>query len=282
MLNYGSVEGGIHINTQLFAISDFARITNTTLATLHHYDKLNLLSPESRGGNKYRLYSVKQIAVLNMIKTLRNLDVPLAVIKEMKDGRTPEFLVELLKQQVSVIDDKQRALESSRTLLHTLLNTIQSGLEADQGSISIQYLPAEPIILGQTNDYSGRRNAYDALISFYDSMSNRSNVDLIYPAWAVYSKETILKGDRGYPERFYLFNPDGGDHRPASLYAVGYTRGGYGQGAALYDRMLPYIEDNGFELCGDTYEEYPLNEICITDENDYLMRVMMTVREKAR
>ena len=44
--------------------------------------------------------------------------------------------------------------------------------------------------------------------------------------------------------------------------------------------MLDYIYSNGFEICGPTYEEYPLNEISVVEDKDYLMRVMITVRER--
>ena len=64
------------------------------------------------------------------------------------------------------------------------------------------------------------------------------------------------------------------------MYAIGYTRGGYGKGRELYERILDYLDKNNFEVCGPAYEEYPLNELCVIDEKNYLMRVMITVREK--
>jgi hypothetical protein len=80
--------------------------------------------------------------------------------------------------------------------------------------------------------------------------------------------------------RYYFYNPRGHDARPAALYAVGYQRGGYGQTDKLYERLLDHIDRNGYEICGDAYEEYPLNEICVADDANYLIRVVITVREK--
>ena len=48
----------------------------------------------------------------------------------------------------------------------------------------------------------------------------------------------------------------------------------------MYERMMEHIDKNSFEVCGDAYEEYPLNEVCIIDNDSYLMRVMIAVREK--
>ncbi len=113
----------------------------------------------------------------------------------------------------------------------------------------------------------------------YDKCED-TDYELDYPVWAVFSEERIKNRDFGFPDRFYFYNPSGKDQRPSALYAIGYMRSGYGHNAALYQRMIEYIDQNGFEICGDAYEEYPLNEVCITDDKNYLMRVMITVREK--
>ena len=88
----------------------------------------------------------------------------------------------------------------------------------------------------------------------------------------------MVAGDWVWPDRYYFFRPDGLDARPAALYAVGYARGGYGQTKGLYEKVLGYIKESGYEVCGDAYEEYPLNEVCINDDSSYLIRLMVTVR----
>jgi effector-binding domain-containing protein len=106
------------------------------------------------------------------------------------------------------------------------------------------------------------------------------DLDLNYPVWGVFSEERIKNGDWKYPDRYYFYNPEGHDKRPADFYAIGYMRGEYGQTDELYSRMLAYIDRNGFEICGDAYEEYPLNELSVSDSGNYLIRVMITVRKK--
>jgi hypothetical protein len=190
--------------------------------------------------------------------------------------------MDVLTRQIDIIDRKTSDMNHSRKLLFTMLKSIQSGMDADHGGISIQYLQAEPIFLGKQNDYSNGKDAYDALFSFYESVYDRADVDLIYPVWGVFSAERIIRGDYVYPDRYYLYFPDGHDQRPAALYAVGYMRTGYGNGSQLYTQMIQYIDQNGFEICGDAYEEYPLNEVSVADSSNYLMRVMITVREKQK
>ena len=111
-------------------------------------------------------------------------------------------------------------------------------------------------------------------------MEKYSGIDMNYPVWGMFSEERIKRKDWIWPDRYYLYNPSGHDIRPAALYAIGYMRGGYGQCEKLYERLIEYIEENDFEICGPAYEEYPLNEFCILEDTDYLIRVMITVRER--
>jgi len=269
------------VGGKLFSVGDFAKFSRTTRDTLHHYDKIGLLSPQTRGENNYRYYFGGQLAIVNVIRTLQELGLSLAEIKILIDNRTPENIDEIFTHQIEKIDKKIDDWVCARKLLFTLQKSIHSVLNVDEDIITIQFLSAEAIILGDLNDYSRGRNDYDALLTFYHSMNEKyPNLDLNYPVWGFFLEDRIKRGDWHWPDRYYFYNPEGHDKRPASLYAVGYTRGGYGQCGGAYNRIIDFIERNDFEICGDAYEEYPLNEVCIYDDNNYLIRIMIAVREK--
>ena len=270
------------IDNDFFSISDFAEFSRTTRDTLLYYDKIGLLSPQLRGENNYRFYSHGQIAMLNMIRTCQVFGMTLTEIKDLKKRRSPELVEELLGQQISHIDEKIEQWINARKLLLLLKNTIQPVMNIDENEITVQFKPAEAIILGKLNDFSRNRTDYDALFNFYCYCHEaHPDLDLNYPVWGMFSEERLKKRDYTWPDRFYFYNPEGHDRKPASLYAIGHTRGGYGVNTVeLYDRMLDYIELNGFEVCGPAYEEYPLNEICVAEHDNYLIRIMITVREK--
>ena len=264
-----------------FSIAEFAEFSRTTRDTLLYYDKIGLLSPELRGENNYRYYSSGQLGVVNLIRTCQSLGMTLAEIKSLARDRTPQRIDDLFEGQITLINEKIDEWVRARKLLTVLKKNIHSTFDANEDEITIQFLPAEAIVLGGLNDYSRGRNPYDALLSFYRACSETyPDLDMNYPVWGIFSGERIKQRDWIWPDRYYFYNPEGHDKKPAALYAVGYKRGGYGQTAELYERVLAYIDANGFELCGPAFEEYPLNEICITHEEDYLTRLMITVREK--
>ena len=262
-----------------FSISDFAKFARTTRDTLLYYDKIGLLSPVSRGENNYRFYSYRQLSVINLIRTLQILGMPLNEIMSLNNKRTPDLIESALENQITRIDEKVNELVRARKLLQLFKTTIHSHLGIDETVIKMQYQPEEAIILGEPNEYSGNRNDYDALFSFYSSCSKKyPDLDMNYPVWALFSEERIRCRDWVWPDRFYFYNPEGHEKKPGGLYVVGYTRGGYGQSHELYVRLLDYIDSNNLEICGPAYEEYPLNEICILEEKDYLMCIMITVK----
>ena len=265
-----------------FTVSEFARLSRTTRNTLHYYDSIGLLSPISRGeDNNYRYYSGRQLAVVNVIRILQASGMTLAEIKDLKGKRTPELIDEVFTQQIDKINKKIDKWGRAQNLLFTFQKLIQSVKNVNENAITVQFLPAEAIVLGDLNDLSRGRTDYDALMTFQQTISKKfPGLDLNYPVCAIFSEERIKSGDWAGPERFYLYHPEGRDRRPAALYAIGYTRGWYGQTGELYRRMIRFIDKNGFEICGDTYEEYPLNGISISDTTNYLLRVMITVREK--
>ncbi|MDR1692039.1 MAG: MerR family transcriptional regulator [Oscillospiraceae bacterium] len=266
---------------QRLSVGEFARLTRTTRDTLHHYDSIGLLSPADRGENKYRYYSVRQLAAVNVIRIMQELGMSLAEIKALMERRTPERITGVLESQIGKIDETIGGWVRARKLLLTMKNTIQSAAGTDEGAMEIRFLPAEAIIRGELNDYSGMTE-YDNLVSFYQTMrACYPDLDLNYPVWGIISEERVKRGDWRWPDRYYFYNPEGYDKRPAAFYAIGYARGGYGQTDGLYGRLLRYIEENGFEVCGDAYEEYPLNEVSVSDGN-YLIRLLVTVREKKR
>jgi hypothetical protein len=207
--------------------------------------------------------------------------MPLSEIKDLVKHRTPEKLIGLHESLIRQIDEQLDTWVRSKKLLMLLHNTIISALNIDETSINVRFMPAEAIILGGLNDYSGERSDYDTLVTFYKTQREKDpTLDLNYPVWAMFSQSSVRNREFVRPDRYYFYNPDGFDRKPASLYAIGYARCGYGQNTDLYDRMTAYIDENGYEICGPAYEEYPLNEISVLEEKDYLMRVSITVREK--
>jgi MerR family transcriptional regulator, thiopeptide resistance regulator len=86
----------------VYSIKQLADLAGLTVRTLHYYDEVGLLKPESRKGNGYRVYGEKAVIRLQQIMFFKELDFPLDEIAEILSR--PDF-------------DVLEALHSHRALL---------------------------------------------------------------------------------------------------------------------------------------------------------------------
>jgi len=72
-------------------IGDFSRASQLSVKTLRHYHDVGLLEPsEVDPGNGYRYYSEAQIPVAQVIRRLRDLQMPVAEVKSVLAAQDPE------------------------------------------------------------------------------------------------------------------------------------------------------------------------------------------------
>jgi len=67
----------------MYKIGEFSKITNLTIKTLRYYDDIEILVPDSRMDNGYRLYSIGNFEKAMLIRKLRDFDFSISEIKEI-------------------------------------------------------------------------------------------------------------------------------------------------------------------------------------------------------
>lgn len=96
----------------LFSIGDVAKLFHLSVGSLRHYEDVGLLTPEYTDPDSgYRYYSARQFEVLNSIRYLRALDMPLTEIADSLSNRDVERMEEKLLLQKQAVVAKQEALK---------------------------------------------------------------------------------------------------------------------------------------------------------------------------
>lgn len=127
---------------QLFKIGEVARMYHLSLGILRHYEKEGLLAPEYTDPETgYRYYSTRQFEVLNTIRYLRMLDLPLADIKEYMQNRKIPVIEEKLRHQKALIQQKKRELELIERKIDHRLQHIEDAKDSVLDQISLVSLP---------------------------------------------------------------------------------------------------------------------------------------------
>lgn len=95
----------------LFSIGDVAKLFHISVSSLRHYEDLGLVAPEYIDPDSgYRYYSTRQFEVLNSIRYLRVLDMPLGEIADLLKNRDVDRMEEKLLSQKQAVIEKQREL----------------------------------------------------------------------------------------------------------------------------------------------------------------------------
>ena len=97
-------------------INEAAELAGVTVRTLHHYDKIGLLSPVKSAENGYRDYGEAELLRLQQIMFLKEVDFPLEEIKEMLDEPGLDRN-RMMEAQLDLLLKKKQRLERIIALL---------------------------------------------------------------------------------------------------------------------------------------------------------------------
>lgn len=96
----------------LFSIGDVAKLFHLSVSSLRHYEDVGLITPEYTDPDSgYRYYGARQFEVLNSIRYLRALDMPLTEIADFLGNRDVERMEEKLRLQKQAVIAKQAELK---------------------------------------------------------------------------------------------------------------------------------------------------------------------------
>jgi len=264
----------------LFSIKEFSDFTGVKQSTLRYYDEIDLLPAASRGENNYRYYVPFQIIKLNYINVLIDLGVPLSVIKDMDKNRTPETIIDLLRQQESKLDHRLNELRLAYSIIHTYLQNIQDGIKVENGLIRIEELPEFHYILGGVNDFTKNDETfYEKFIRFCKSADTR-RINLRYPVGGYHEDYRSFFKIPNQPTRYFSADPLGNRMRPEGKYLVAYKRGYYGEFGDLPPKIAAYAEEHDLNLKGPLYVIYLLDEISMPDPSQFISRIVVGVSPK--
>ncbi len=100
----------------MFTVKQLSKLAGVTPRTLHYYDEIGLLKPESVGANGYRYYGDDSILRLQQILFYRELDLPLEEIKNITGRRDFDAL--------AALESHRRALGKQSERINRLIQTV--------------------------------------------------------------------------------------------------------------------------------------------------------------
>lgn len=262
--------------SKLLTISEFAALSGIKRANLIYYDEIEVLKPVYRGKNNYRLYSYMQLDLAYVILSLRNMGISLDEIKEYAQGRSPNKALELFSKHIQTVDHEIEKLQWIKEIMSQYIAKISTCKDIASPKIELVQLEKETICLGPAIDEVDAK--LESMLDFV-MLCHGNGIDLVNHTGKLFTQQSMQNKKWSTPDRFYIRTSNGNYQTEKGLYLVLYDRSDDLNKDVLYEKLLNYIKENNLEICGNTYEEYPLDEISINNPNDYLIKIFTKVRQ---
>jgi DNA-binding transcriptional MerR regulator/effector-binding domain-containing protein len=121
------------------AIGDFSRMTHLSIKALRHYHDVGLLEPaEIDPASGYRFYEPDQLAVAQVIRRFRDLDMPLDEIRAMLAAPS-------VATRNEVIVAHLQRMESQLAVTQATVSSLRSLLERPPAPLSVEHRSAAAV-----------------------------------------------------------------------------------------------------------------------------------------
>ncbi len=156
-----------------FSIGEAAKIVGVTAETLRHYDRIGLVKPGKKDDwTSYRYYDEQDIVLLNTVRALQIMNIPLKKIKEILECDDFEQIIEYMDEAERKADEKIALIEYSKSKIHTARRDFENklcGMNRRQ-DIFIKSFDERIILLSDTLETPTLDNLWNYLSHYYDKI----------------------------------------------------------------------------------------------------------------
>lgn len=246
--------------TKLFRIGEVAKLYQLSVGSLRHYESAGLLKPEFVDPKTgYRYYGARQFEVLNTIRYLRMLDMPLPEIEDFLKNRDVERIEEKLRQQKKAVEEKQRELQRIQQKIEHRLVQLQEAKTAVPDQIIRLKKPACRIVWMKG---SLRPQSFLDMESSIRKLeqSQKEAVVFLGKVGVGISPENLCAGKFGeYDNVFLVLDAEdrfeGEVQRlPEADCIMVRFRGSHPEAPAQYERLMHYMKENRLAPAGFSRE----------------------------
>ncbi|MBM7539849.1 MerR family transcriptional regulator [Amphibacillus cookii] len=166
-------------------IGEVATLLNLTTSQIRFYEKKGLVKPHLIDSNGYRLYSYRELDILDIIITFRKFNLPITEIKAILHQKNDYNFLEILDKIEKQIDEEMMFLKSTlssvnklrksytdfKTHTDKIMHFPKRTLHIVDNDINIDKTEKELYDLVQKHDLNYSDNSYLFFTIFTDSLS---------------------------------------------------------------------------------------------------------------
>lgn len=157
----------------MFKIGEFSKLTNLTVRALHHYEEMELLTPDKIDDTtKYRYYSAQQLSTVNKIKMLQQIGLSLKDIKDVIKSNDITLLEYHYELREIEIHNELEELKKNQNIIKLYKEKMKEGNYMEKYNVALRHIPARRV-MGIRKIVSSYANEQDLWTKLYEELTNQ-------------------------------------------------------------------------------------------------------------
>ena len=269
----------------LLSTGEFAQMCNVSRELLVHYDKIGLLKPKEVRGNGYRYYSLKQLYLFDVVRFFMDAGMSTKEIKEYLDNRTTQLFLDSIQTSIDRMGQQRDILDARIGMMEKMHYLTQRAVTFPKEQPRLSYWDETWFLTTEVRRERSQQAYAQAVSEHSDFCRNRAGVatfplgrvidipDLDDPSEFYYTKLVTWIS----PPRDAACLGDRVECKPKGNYAVVLHQGGTSTVARSYEKLLAYVEREGFRMRGPLYELDMNSYLMSASADDYLLHISVLV-----
>lgn len=257
----------------LFPIGEVSKLFHISVSSLRHYENIGLLTPEYVSPDSgYRYYGTEQFEILNTIRYLRALDMPLSEIEDFLKNKDIECIEEKLRQQKQTVLKKQMELKRIEKKIDHRLSWLLDAKDTPLDAVSMIKLSPCRIVWADDTLQIGGSADMEAPIRKLDQSDAEAVVFLGKVGLGI-SAEHLRRGETAQYDGIFLILDKEDIYTgetlefPETLGVRMRFRGSHAEAHTKYKKLLEYIEKHKMRITGFS-REITLIDYGITNDTE--------------
>lgn len=267
----------------LFPIGEVSRLFHISVSSLRHYENIGLLTPEYISPDSgYRYYGTAQFEILNTIRYLRALDMPLPEIEDFLKNRDIDRIEGKLRQQKQTVLKKQQELERIERKIDHRLSWLLDAQSTPLDTVSLVQLPACRIVWVDDPLKIDGSADMEAPIRKLDQSDAEAVVFLGKVGLGISAEHLQAAQTEQYDGIFLVLDQEDiytGDTLtlPETLCVRLRFRGSHTEARAQYQRLLSYIQKHQMQIAGFSREVTLIDYGITNDPEKFVTEICIPV-----
>lgn len=264
---------------EYYQINEISKLYGIGQDSLRYYEKIGILDPR-RASNGYRMYSLKNIYKLNIIRSLRRLGFSMKQIKDYLDEQSVENSIDILEEEQEHLEKEMLELIEIQASIQTRIQTLRAYRDVTTSAATILEIPDRnclrlhaEIVRDEEADLAFRR-----LVRKHENQILRLGETSM---GAMLSPKHFDKGRYDVFESVFLVTEDGKDRYdfrlPKGRYLSLTYRGAYTQSDQHMALLVLYAKEKGLHIVGVPFEFYHIDNRFTSNPDEYVTEIQVQV-----